>query len=211
LSRFLDSPQSSKIRDGFLGCVDEFDEYFDFVHHALRRRGIAQSDAEDLAQEVFLVAWRHWDEFDRKRPLRPWLAGIVFRLAYNHRHRVTREVPRGTLDFASDERPGPEQQIDAFRERTLVVHALASLPEKARALIIAHDLDGVPTRAIAESLAVPLFTVHSRLRAARAAFAKALRRLRNISAIRGDAGRAAASSPAIRQIKRWHVQWPGMP
>jgi RNA polymerase sigma-70 factor (ECF subfamily) len=209
LSPFHYSPQS-EIRDGFLGCVDEFEKCFDFVRHALRRRGIAPSDAEDLAQEVFLVAWRHWDEFDRRRPLRPWLAGIVFRLAYNHRHRIIREVPRGTLDYASDESPGPDQQIDAVRERTLMVHALTSLPEKARALIIAHDVDGIATRTIADTLGVPLFTVHSRLRAARAAFAKALRRLRNVRAIRGDAGPAVASFFAIRQNKRWHVQRSGM-
>jgi hypothetical protein len=61
--------------------------------------------------------------------------------------------------------------------RTLVRRVLASLPEKHRTLIVSHDVDGISVREIAETLDVPIPTAHTRLRAARKAFAKALKRL----------------------------------
>lgn len=41
-------------------------------------------EAQDMAQEVFLVAYRKLDEFDSTRPVRPWLCGIANNLVRNH-------------------------------------------------------------------------------------------------------------------------------
>jgi RNA polymerase sigma-70 factor (ECF subfamily) len=171
------------VANAFLDCVGVFEDHFDYVYHALRRQGINPNDAEDLVQEVFLVMWRRWAEFDTSRPLRPWLGGIAFRVAYNYRQRSGREVPGGIVD-AEDEAPSPEDRLDAHSARTLVLRVLAALPEKYRALIVSHDLDGVPMREIADTLRVPLFTAHTRLRAARLAFAKAVRRLQAVTEAR---------------------------
>jgi RNA polymerase sigma-70 factor (ECF subfamily) len=185
LSRQARETQPATVAAEFLGCVGVFEAQFDYVFHTLRRHGIARDDVEDLVQEVFLVMWRRWAEYDATRPLRPWLAGIAFRVAYNHRQRIGREVPGGLLD-AEDSAPNPEQHLDSVSARSLVLRVLADLPEKYRRLIVAHDLDGVPMREIAGSLAVPLFTAHTRLRAARQAFAKAVKRLNTVTAARAD-------------------------
>jgi RNA polymerase sigma-70 factor (ECF subfamily) len=171
----------------FLGCIGVLEAHFDYVYHALRRHGVSPVDAEDLVQEVFLVMWRRWAEYDPKRPLRPWLAGIAFRVAYNHRQRSLREVPGGLLD-AEDSAPSPEDRLDSVSARALVLRVLAALPEKQRSLIVTHDLEGVPMREIADTLNIPLFTAHTRLRAARQAFAKALRRLQTVTAARSMLG-----------------------
>ena len=94
----------SVVSTDFLSCIGVFEAQFDYVYHALRRHGISPIDAEDLVQEVFLVMWRRWAEYDTTRPLRPWLAGIAFRVAYNYRQRSGREVPGGIVD-AEDESP----------------------------------------------------------------------------------------------------------
>jgi RNA polymerase sigma factor (sigma-70 family) len=177
--------RSVAVSPDFLGCVGVFETQFDYVYHALRRHGISPTDAEDLVQEVFLVMWRRWSEFDTTRPLRPWLGGIAFRVAYNYRQRSGREVPGGIVD-AEDEAPSPEDRLDAHSARALVLRVLAVLPEKYRGLIVSHDLDGVPMREIAETMRVPLFTAHTRLRAARLAFAKAVRRLQAVTQARAD-------------------------
>ncbi len=88
------------------GCVAAFGAEFDYIHRSLRRHGISESDADDLAQEVFLIMWRRWPDYDAARPLRPWLAGIAFRVAYNHRDRIAREVPGGLVD-TRDQARGP--------------------------------------------------------------------------------------------------------
>ncbi len=162
------------------------------MYHALRRHGVPDSDLEDLVQEVFLVMWRRWAQYDPSRPVRPWLAGISFRVAYNHRQRAHREVPRGFVDL-EDPQPDPEQSMATDSARTLVRRVLASLPEKHRTLIVSHDVDGISVREIAETLDVPIPTAHTRLRAARKAFAKALKRLQVVSAARARPGAAAAA------------------
>jgi RNA polymerase sigma-70 factor, ECF subfamily len=179
--------------DDFHVCVGAFETEFDFVYHVLRRHGVNDPDAEDLVQDVFLVMWRHWAAYDRQRPLRPWLAGIAFRVAYNYRHRLGRETPGGLMD-PRDQAPSPEDRIASASARSLVTRVLAGMSEKHRSLIVAHDIDGVPMKEIADALGVPLFTAHTRLRAARLAFAKAVKRHQTVSAAR-------AALPALEQLR----------
>ncbi len=174
------SASPAELAVDFVTCVGVFEDEFDFVHNALRRHGISESDAEDLVQEVFLVMWRRWSQFDRTRPMRPWLAGIAFRVAYNHRQRVGREVPIGFVD-REDETPDPEERLQTDKARSLVRRVLGSLPEKHRFLIVAHDVDGTSVREIAEWLGIPVPTAHTRLRAARKAFAKSWKQLIAVS------------------------------
>jgi len=164
----------------FVNCVRAFETEFDYVYRALKRHGVNPADAEDLAQEVFLVMWRRWADYDTTRPLRPWLAGIAFKVAHDYRRRSGREVPGGLVD-AEDQAPGAEEHLASARARTLVLRALGSLPEKQRTIIVMHDLDGASMREIADILSVPLFTAYSRLRSARQAFAKAVRRLHTLA------------------------------
>ena len=180
-----DVQRAAALTAEFLSCIGALDAEFEYVYHVLKRHGVRENDLEDLVQEVFLVMWRRWGEFDRARPLRPWLAGISFRVAYNHRQRIGRELPGGLIDLA-DETPNPEESVASLRARVLVWRVLAGLPDKHRELILSHDVDGVPVREIAETLEVPVPTAHSRLRAARIAFAKAVRRLETVSATKAQ-------------------------
>jgi RNA polymerase sigma-70 factor, ECF subfamily len=159
--------------------VAAFEEQFDYIHRSLRRHGISDSDADDLAQEVFLIMWRRWPDYDKARPVRPWLAGITFRVAYNHRDRIAREIPGGLVD-TPDQKDGPEDQIVSGRVRALVLRALGQVPEKQRTAMILHHLDGLGVQEVARLTKVPLFTAYSRLRAGRRAFAAAVRRLNTV-------------------------------
>lgn len=47
-------------------------------------------DAEDIAQETFIRAYRSLDRFDERRPLRPWLLRIAKNLSHNQRRSVGR-------------------------------------------------------------------------------------------------------------------------
>jgi RNA polymerase sigma-70 factor, ECF subfamily len=161
-------------------CVAAFEAEFDYIHKSLRRHGISDADADDLAQEVFLIMWRRWGDFDAERPVRPWLAGIAFRVAYNHRDRIAREVPGGLVD-TRDLAEGPEERIASDRVRALVLQALSQVPEKQRTAMILHHLDGLGVREVARAMKVPLFTAYSRLRAGRRSFAAAVRRLNTIA------------------------------
>jgi len=161
----------------FGACARAFEAEFDHVYRAVRRMGAPPAEAEDLAQDVFVVMWRRWADFQHDRPLRPWLTGIAQNIALDHfRRRRNQEVAAGALE-ALDEAPDPEQQLAAVRARQLALQALAALPEQHRSVLVRHDLDGVPIRAIAAESALPFFTVAARLRRARLRFAKLVKRL----------------------------------
>jgi RNA polymerase sigma-70 factor (ECF subfamily) len=170
-------------------CLAAFEDQFDYVVRSLRRHGLRGGEVEDLAQDVFLVLWRRWPQYDRARPLRPWLAGIIFRVVSHHRRRVAREVPPGILDPAGS--ADPEESLSTAQTRHLVLEALAALPERHRSVLILHELDELPVNVVAEVTSAPLSTVYSRLAAGRQAFAQAIDRLEHRS------GKGPAMAPAL--------------
>jgi RNA polymerase sigma-70 factor (ECF subfamily) len=166
--------------------LDAFDGEFDHVYRALRRHGVAADDAEDLAQDAFVVMWRRRADYDPERSLRAWLSGIALKLALDHRRRRGREVPSGFID-RQDDAARPDERIASASARLLVRESLSQLSPKHRAVIVMHDLDGVPMQHIARELGVPLQTAYSRLRAARLSFAKTVRRIQTKAAFAGGA------------------------
>jgi RNA polymerase sigma-70 factor (ECF subfamily) len=157
-------------------CIRIVEAEFDYVFRTLRRLGASVADAQDLTQEVFLVMWRRRGDWDPERSLRPWLWGVAHRVARDHHRRSLRERPAGLLDVPDDEVRG-EDRIAALRARGLVLEAIGALPDKQRAVLVLHELEGIPVREVASRLGLPLFTVYTRLRTARKSFARAVRRL----------------------------------
>ncbi|MBI2389451.1 MAG: sigma-70 family RNA polymerase sigma factor [Deltaproteobacteria bacterium] len=155
-----------------------FERECSFVWNTLRRLGIPDRDADDAAQDVFVVVHRHLHEFDPTRPLRPWLFGICYRVAVAHRRRArtTRERLDEVRDVPDSSR-GADVQLEQAQERDLVRRALDTLDLDRRALIVMHEYEGYPVPQIAETLGVPLNTAYSRLRLAREQFVAAVRRL----------------------------------
>lgn len=78
-------------------------------------------EAEDLAQEVFLTAYRKLGEFDSGRPLAPWLRSIALNLLRNHWRKFRAQAVGGSMELARllDERiaadcgPAREPQLHA--------------------------------------------------------------------------------------------------
>jgi RNA polymerase sigma-70 factor (ECF subfamily) len=161
------------------------------VYRTLRRHGVDRTDAEDLTQDVFMVAWRRWPDFDVRLPLRPWLAGIAFNLVHQHRRRRRPEVTPASLEVA-DEAPLAEQHLESNETRGQVLRALARLPERHRAVLVLHDLDDLSVDEIAALQGVPRFTVYTRLRRARLAFAAEIERLHGREATTGATLRSSA-------------------
>jgi RNA polymerase sigma-70 factor (ECF subfamily) len=156
-------------------CVNAFQEEVDYIYRTLCRMGVSRSEVEDLAQDVFLALRRSWTQYDRERPIRPYLFGIAFRIASAHQRKRKREIAFGTVD-ADDTGPWPDAVLQSKQARKIVLAALARIPMPRRAALVMHDLDQVPVAEVAAVLAVPLFTVYSRLRKARRELEVAVRR-----------------------------------
>lgn len=152
-----------------------YEAHVAFVWRSLARVGAARDDIEDLAHETFLIAWRRLAEYDSSRPVRPWLFGIALRVLMNHRRGWFRRREQPWVDNVSP--PGADLSA-AHEARELVLRALRALDLDQRAVLCLHDIEGTTMPEIAAALSIPLNTGYSRLRLARARFAREVRRLR---------------------------------
>jgi RNA polymerase sigma-70 factor (ECF subfamily) len=152
-----------------------FDRELPYVWTTLRRLGIPEKDREDLCHEVFVRVYRRLDEYDATRPVKPWLCAFAVRVASEHRRRA--HVEREALGGAEDVAGLAVAPAVASEEKQLVDLALEGLDLDRRAVLVLHDLDGETVPAIARGLGIPEGTVYTRLRAARADFTLAVRRL----------------------------------
>lgn len=147
-----------------------YDSEFDYVWRTLGRMGVPHAEIPDAVHEVFVVLCRRWDEIDRARPMRPWLFGVARRVASDMRAK-RREQP-STVDVPADPPADP-----LVAQRNLVWNALATLDEDRRTVVVLHDLEGHTGAEIAVMLDIPVNSVHSRLRLARADLLAAVRKL----------------------------------
>jgi RNA polymerase sigma-70 factor (ECF subfamily) len=180
-------------------CSRAFETELDFVYRSLRRHGVARADAEDLTQDVFVIMWRRWGDYDDERPLRPWLAGITYKVAHRHVSRSRRFLPQAEAEMP-DPRPGQDDQLATARALRLLARALDQLNPHQRAVVVMHDLDGVSMREVAAHQAVPLFTAYTRLRSGRRNLAEAIAGLRGREGARGAT--PAAQLPALLALER---------
>ena len=132
-------------------------------------RWLGGRDAEDVAQDAVLRAFRAFDGF-RGGDAKAWLLAIVRNCHYTAVGRTRKTVPlpeQGENDIASDA-PDPERSaIDADRARKLN-QAIASLPDEFREALVLREMEDMSYRDIAEITGAPIGTVMSRLARARA-------------------------------------------
>ena len=173
-SHLLSSPLSRRTSDE--DCLSAFQQELDYIYWTLRRMGVSRSEVEDLAQEVFIALRGAWVAYDQTRPIRPYLFGIAFRIASAHQRKRRREISFGTVD-PDDAGPWPDAALQSKQSRAIVLAALKRIPLPRRAALVMHEIDDVPVAEIAALLAIPRFTVYSRLRKARRELEAAVRRV----------------------------------
>ncbi|MCU0874683.1 MAG: RNA polymerase sigma factor [Pirellulaceae bacterium] len=121
-------------------------------------------EAEDLAQEPLLQAWRSLGRFDGRGRFSTWLYGIL-----RHRFLKARCKPRPALggQETAIDRPAREAEPPAAAEQSeaarLVQAAVAALPDEHRAVLELRFFAGASLDEIATLLGCPLGTVKSRL------------------------------------------------
>lgn len=122
-----------------------------------------------------MAAFRNLAAYDPARPIRPWLYRFAIHAASHFRRepRHRREVA-GELPDVHDERSGPDELAGAAQARRRLHRALDTLGLDWRAVVVLHEIDGLPIPEVATTLGIPLNTAYSRLRLARADLVKAL-------------------------------------
>jgi RNA polymerase sigma-70 factor, ECF subfamily len=103
-------------------------------------------DAEDLTEQTFLQAYRHFERAQREsngRPLRPWLIRIAHNLAANYYRDRSRRPQTQLEDAAIVSAPhDTEELVEGRQELRAVLEGVSNLPEDRReALIMRFALD----------------------------------------------------------------------
>lgn len=146
-----------------------------FVWRVLRGMGIAQAQIEDAVQDVFIVVHRRYAEFDHRSKLQTWLFAICYRVAQTHRRRqASARVLVSADDQLSVQTRSPAEQAEQHEELRLLFTLLDRLDEAKRMVLLLAEVEGMTAPEISETLGLPLNTVYSRLRRARAEFSQAL-------------------------------------
>lgn len=136
------------------------------------------AEAEDVAQEAMLRAYRSFHRLRDRERFRGWLVRMAFRLALDRIRSKTRRERHehdATLATISAQQDASVENLVASREfERQVALALDALPEKLRIVMLLAAIEGYNTREVAKLAGLPEGTVKSRLFLARKKLAESL-------------------------------------
>ena len=155
------------------GSREAFDElvrrYQRRIFNLARALTSNDGDAEDLAQEAFVRAYRAIRRFRGDSTFKTWLYRVATNVIRTHMARQKRRGAFWGPSLDADEPGAPARAIS--REdveadviaRDAIDKALAGLPEELRIAVTLRDVHGLGYREIADLLDVPIGTVESRI------------------------------------------------
>jgi RNA polymerase sigma-70 factor, ECF subfamily len=136
------------------------------------------ADAEDVAQEALLKAYRNFERLRDPARFRGWLVRITFRMALDRWRSVKRREKRETQGEQPEHRaagPTVEELAVSSEFQARLERAMEELPEKFRLVLLLAAIEGYTLDEVSGMLGIPIGTVKSRLFFARKQLAEKLR------------------------------------
>ena len=137
-------------------------------------------DADDVAQETFVRAYRALDRYDERYAFYTWLRAIATRVALNEiakrrRHRTDGgETFENAAATVAGEEHDPLESIAGEQLQAAIEAALDEIPPDSRAVLVLRAQENLSYAEIASTLEIPVGTVMSRLSRARIAVRRVL-------------------------------------
>jgi RNA polymerase sigma-70 factor (ECF subfamily) len=155
-------------------------DHFDFVYRSAARLGGPGFDAEDAAQEVFVVVARRLHTFDGSSRVTTWLFGITLNVVRAQRRRARIRSLWEKKEADHERHIGP-QIVSVDRAEVREAHRIAyeildKIAPKKREVFILAELEGLGCEEIAQIVDAKVETVWSRLHYARTEFAERVER-----------------------------------
>lgn len=158
------------------GDVSAFEELY--RQHAARLYSLAcrmlgnRSDAEDLLQDIFLLAYRKLDHFRGESTLATWLYRLAMNVCLDHLRSRAARMGQVTDSLDDDGRgirapAGSDSPPDRALVRLDLERGIAALPEGCRAAFLLHDVEGLEHHEIATILGIAEGTSKSQVHKAR--------------------------------------------
>lgn len=151
--------------------------------YAFRLAG-STPDAEDLTQQVFLMAQQRLHQLREPEKARGWLYAVL-RSVYLKSRRKPVPVPAGNLELDVDTLAEPVVPVEGF-DRERLQAAISGLPDEFKIVVLMFYFEDCSYKEIADQLELPLGTVMSRL-------SRAKGRLRELLSAAEEKARPAAA------------------
>jgi RNA polymerase sigma-70 factor, ECF subfamily len=160
--------------------------HYDFVWRTLRYLGLRDADAEDAAQQVMCVLARRIADVEAGAE-RTFLFSTAANVAASWRRTARRhpEDAEEDLDAWAASAPTADELVDRRRAHEVLQRVLGAMPVELRLVFVLYEIEEMTIPAIATAIGVPVGTVSSRLRRARAAFQAIVKRLPAAQRTRG--------------------------
>jgi RNA polymerase sigma-70 factor (ECF subfamily) len=172
----MDLTLATRCREGAAGAFEELYRLHAPRLYGLVRRLVGPEEADDVLQEIFLTVYRKLSSYRGESTLSTWLFRLGTNVCLDHlRSRATRT---GRMNDALDDEfedgsgAGPILGVIA---RLDLERAVETLPPRARAVFVLHDVEGLEHQDVASLLGVSEGTSKSQLHKARMRLRQQLR------------------------------------
>ncbi len=153
LRPFLARPEASETRDKkwFAGV---YEQNFDSVYRYALTLVRDESQAEDIAADVFLKAWRSRQSFRGQGSVTSWLLSITHNEALSALRAASRQptADAGVLDLRHDTDPTPEAAVELAADSDELQSAMVHLTPEQQQVLFLRFFEGLPHEAVAERL-----------------------------------------------------------
>lgn len=167
------------------GDADAFEQlvvaYRDQVFRLALRMCGSEADADEVAQEAFLSAWKALPNFRGKSQFSTWLYQLTTHAAIDLMRREKRQIAADITEVsAADPAPSPQQQAEQSEQREIVRDAILQLAPEQREVVVLRFMEELSYEEIGAVLKLPSGTVKSRLNRAKAQLKEILSKSGNL-------------------------------
>ena len=168
------------------GDADTFEQlvvsYRDQVFRLALRMCGSEADADEVAQEAFLSAWKALPNFRGESQFSTWLYQLTTHAAIDLMRREKRQIAAADITevSAADPAPSPQQQAEQSEQREIVRDAILQLAPEQREVVVLRFMEELSYEEIGAVLKLPSGTVKSRLNRAKAQLKEILSKSGNL-------------------------------
>lgn len=168
------------------GDADAFEQlviaYRDQVFRLALRMCGNEADADEVAQEAFLSAWKALPNFRGESQFSTWLYQLTTHAAIDLMRREKRQIAAADITevSAADPAPSPQQQAEQSEQREIVRDAILQLAPEQREVVVLRFMEELSYEEIGAVLKLPSGTVKSRLNRAKAQLKEILSKSGNL-------------------------------
>lgn len=139
--------------------------YFDKVKHLLTGLLRSESDAEELAQDIFVKLWMNHTSVDPNKAFNTYLYTITRNTVLNHlKHKLVEENYKNSFNSLDEEEADSSDEILFAKEISLLIEmAVSKMPDQRRKIYQMSREKGIPNNEIAEKLGISKKTVENQI------------------------------------------------